>query len=126
MTKTELMNKKGVFTFLQRDLAFQSPRFWCLELYLAGLNTGNSQEKFLCSEREERHTKHPVLFNSLMIYIQVLKVKMLKDACFILLMSLRSNVGRKRNGQCVPYSQFIKKEKEASSEERISGETNQL
>lgn len=84
------------------------------------------REVFVLAKRGEAHETPCSFLIILVIYIQVLKVKFLKDVCLILLISLKSNVGRKRNGQCVPDSLFIKRELKASSEERMSGETHQL
>lgn len=48
-----------------KRLGFFVAKILVLRAIPAGLNMGDSQEKFLCSLREGRHTKHPVLFNSL-------------------------------------------------------------
>lgn len=61
---------------------------------------------------EERHTDTLFFLIVLMMYIQVLKVRVLRDACFLLLISLKPNAGRKRNEQCVPHCQFIKRDRQ--------------
>lgn len=61
---------------------------------------------------------------ALMTYIQVLKVKLFKDTCFILLIGLKSNVGRREMDSMFHTPNLFKGEK-ASSEERMSEETHQ-
>lgn len=78
---------------------------------LGRLGIGKSQEKCLGELRGGGGLNILFFLMVPLIYIQVLKVEVLRDACFILLINLKSDVGRKRPGQCVPSAQPIKREK---------------
>jgi hypothetical protein len=125
VTKTELMNKKrssvsnkAIWPCSLQDFSAQSYTWLAVIL-------GTAKGSFCAKKRDALNIVFFLIV--LMIYIQVLKVKFLKDVCFILLISLKSTVGMKcRSGQCVPHSQLIKRKKEASSEDRMSRETHQL
>lgn len=72
---------------------------------------GTAKRSF-CAREEEQHADILFFLIVLLMYIQALEVRVLKDACFLLLISLKPNVGRKRNEQCVPHCQFIKRDRQ--------------
>lgn len=112
MTKPEPLNKQRVFTFLRRDVAFFASKISVLRARLGRPQSQEQPREVSVLAEEGQHADILFFLIVLLMYIQALEVRVLKDACFLLLISLKPNVGRKRNEQCVPHCQFIKRDRQ--------------
>lgn len=124
VTKTGLKNKRRALVSYKeiRPFSLQDLGAWSSAW---AVSVGGAAKEVPVLE-ERRCTKHRVLFNGPMICLQVLPVRLMRAACCLSLISPEHNIGRKSSGQSVPHSQRSKREREASSEEGVRGETHLL